>query len=110
MMEYQKGCSNLGVEGWIQDAARNPVTGRVTIRWQLDGHTDYWVTGNPVEQPGIFKFNIPPGQIYHGTKTSTLQIVESEANPVPLSDPLTWQVSDCTEGPEFFSGIIFRHR
>jgi LysM repeat protein len=111
MQEGHRGCSNLGVEGRILGAAGNPVTEAVTIRWQLGSYVDYWVTGNPIEVPGVFKFSIQvPNPIYHGTKTSTLQIVQSEANPVPLSEPFTWQVLDCTQGPEFFDNIVFRHR
>jgi LysM repeat protein len=111
MQESRRGCSNLGVEGWIQDAAGNPITGEVTVKWQLGSHIDYWVTGRPLEEQGFFKFNIPvPDPIYHGSKTAVLQIVESEANPVPLSKPFSWEVPDCLEGPEFFGNIIFRHR
>jgi LysM repeat protein len=111
MQEDVRGCSNLAVEGVIQDAAANPVTGRVTIRWRLGGLEPlYWVTGNPMEKTGVFKFSVIPGQVYHGTKTSVLEIVESESNPAPLSAPLTWEILDCTVGPEFFSNIIFRHR
>jgi LysM repeat protein len=111
MQEDRRGCSNLGVEGWILDAAGNPVTGAVTVRWQVGEYTRYWVTGGIFEKPGYFKFNIQlPDPIYHGTKTSTLQIVQSEANPVPLSEPHTWPIQDCTVGPEFFSNITFRHR
>jgi len=110
MQAQEKGCSDLGVQGVILDAVGRPITGQVTVRWQLNGHVDYWVTGNAIEQPGVFKFGIFPGPIYHGTKTSTVQIVESEANPSPLSEPLTWQVQDCLEGPEQFVNVTFRHR
>lgn len=108
MQAQEKGCSDLGVQGVILDATGKPITGRVTVKWQLGGHVDYWVTGNPIEQPGVFKFMIFPGPIYHGTKTSTLQIVESEANPNPLSEPFTWQVQDCVDGPELFVNVTFR--
>lgn len=111
MQESRRGCSNMGLDGWIQDAAGNPVTGEVTVRWQVGQYTRYDVTGDPLEEPGYFKFTILlPDPIYHGTKTSTLQIVESEANPVPLSEPHTWEIQDCVEWPEFFSNIIFRRR
>lgn len=110
MQEQEKGCSDLGIEGVILDAVGKPMTGRVTVKWQLGGHVDYFATGNPVELPGVFKFIIYPGPIYHGTKTSTLQIVESEANPAPLSEPFTWQVLDCIDGPERFVNVTFRHR
>jgi LysM repeat protein len=108
--EQEKGCSDLGIEGVILDVVGKPISGRVTVKWQLDGHVAYFVTGDAVELPGVFKFMIYPGPIYHGTKTSTLQIVESEANPVPLSEPVTWQVLDCLEGPERFVNVTFRHR
>ncbi len=110
MQPYEKGCSDLGVQGVILDASGRPITGQVTVRWQLDSYVDYWVTGNPIEQPGTFKFGIFPGPIYHGNKTSTIQIVQSESNPQPLSEPLTWQVQDCLEGPELFANVTFRHR
>ncbi len=113
MQEQEKGCSGLGVEGVILDATGNPFTGIVTVRWQLGGYVDYFVTGNPVELPGVFKFDIIATQsqpIYHGTKTSTIQIVESEANPTPLSEPFTWQVLDCIDGPERFVNVTFQHR
>jgi hypothetical protein len=111
MQSDERGCSNLALEGRILDAAGNPSTGAVTVRWQLGEYTKYWVTGAPIEKPGVFKFSIPlPDPIYHGTKTSTLQIVQSEANPVALSEPFTWQIRDCQDNPEFFSNILFRHR
>jgi LysM repeat protein len=110
MQAQEKGCSDLGVQGMILDAVGNPITGRVTVKWQLGGYVDYWVTGDPIEQPGAFKFMIFPGPIYHGTKTSTIQIVQSESNPTPLSEPLTWQVQDCIEGPELFVNVTFRQR
>jgi LysM repeat protein len=109
--EQEKGCSELGVRGIILDAAGRPFTGRVTVKWQLDGNViGYFVTGNPVEQPGTFKFFIFPGPIYHGTKNSILQIIESESNPTPLSAPLTWRIPDCTEDNVSFINITFRHR
>ncbi|HJX37012.1 MAG TPA: hypothetical protein VJ714_00300 [Anaerolineae bacterium] len=101
----------MGVEGVILDAAGGRFTGMVTVRWQLDGNIiGYRVTGSAIEQPGVFKFDIFPGPIYHGTKNSVLQIIESESNPTPLSEPLTWQIRDCVEGPERFVNITFRHR
>ena len=111
MQAQEKGCSDLGVEGVVLDAAGRPITGQVTVKWQLNGHVDYWITNSsPVELPGVFKFGIFPGPIYHGTKTSTLQIVESEGNPTPLSEPFTWEVQDCLEGPEHFANVTFRRR
>jgi hypothetical protein len=110
MQGQEKGCSDLGVEGVILDASGQPITGRLTVRWQLGAHEDYWVTGSTVEKPGVFKFHIFPGPIYHGIKTSTLQIVESESNPTPLSEPFTWEVLDCIDGPEHFVNITFRRR
>jgi LysM repeat protein len=108
MQAQEKGCSDLGVQGVILDAAGKPFTGRVTVKWQLGSHVDYWVTGDPIEGAGVFKFMIFPGPIYHGTKTSTLQIIESEANPTPLSEPFSWQVEDCVDGPELFVNVTFR--
>jgi hypothetical protein len=111
MQSSSRGCSNFTVEGRILDAAGNPITGAVTVRWEIGEYTRFWVTGAVIELPGVFKFTIPvPDPIYHGTKASTLQIIQSEANPVPLSEPYTWQIRDCTEGPEFFSNITFRRR
>ena len=107
--EQEKGCSELGVQGVILDAAGRPITGQVTVKWQLDGYVDYWVTGSTMEQPGVFKFFIFPGPIYHGAKNSILQIIASEANPTPLSAPLTWRIPDCTEGNASFINITFRH-
>ena len=81
------------------------------MRWQVGRYTKYNVTGDPLELPGVFKFSIHvPDPIYHGTKTSTLEIVQSQANPVPMSEPFSWEILDCTVGPEFFSNIVFRHR
>jgi LysM repeat protein len=111
MQAQEKGCSDLGVQGVILDATGKPITGRVTVQWQLGGGPpDYWVTGDPIEEPGVFKFMVFPGPIYHGTKTSTIQIVESEANPTPLSEPFSWQVQDCIDGPELFVNVTFRQR
>lgn len=111
MQSDWRGCSNLAVEGRIEDAAGNPPAEAVTVRWQVGEYTKYWVTGDPIELPGVFKFNIStPDPIYHGTKTSILQIIQSEADPVALSKPFTWPILDCQEGPEFFGNIVFQHR
>ena len=100
----------MGVEGVIRDAAGRPITGQVTVRWQIDGYVDYDVTGEAMEAQGTFKFEIMRGGFYHGPKTSTLQIIESESNPTPLSKPVTWQVLDCNDGPERWVNVTFRHR
>jgi len=110
--EQEKGCTDMGVEGIVRDAAGNPISGQVTVKWQLDGSVMGYkvVNGNPMEQPGTFKFDIIRGTIYHGPKNSVLQIIASESNPTPLSAPLTWQIKDCNDGPERFVNITFRHR
>lgn len=100
----------MGVQGIILDAASKPITGQVTVKWQLDGYVDYFVTGEPVEGPGVFKFFIYPGPIYHGTKNSILQVIASESDPTPLSAPLTWRIPDCAQGNASFINITFRHR
>ncbi len=110
MIEEENGCSNMGVQGWVQDAPGNPVAGAVTVQWQWEGGTEYWVTGNPMEKTGIFKFSIVQGPAYHGNKIFSLQIVESQANPVALSETLSFPVQDCALGPELFKNIIFRRR
>lgn len=110
--EQEKGCSELGVQGIILDAASKPITGQVTVKWQLDGNVIGYVVanGNPMEDQGTFKFFIFPGPIYHGTKNSILQIIASESDPTPLSAPLTWRIPDCAEGNASFINITFRHR
>jgi len=108
--EQEKGCSELGVQGVILDAAGRPSTAQVTVRWQLDGYVDYWVTGDAMEEPGVFKFFIFPGPIYHGAKNSILQIITSESNPTPLSAPLTWQIPDCVGHNVSYINVTFRHK
>jgi LysM repeat protein len=112
MQSQEKGCTELGVQGIILDADGKPITSRVTVKWQLDGNVigNVVVNSSAVEQPGTFKFFIFPGPIYHGSKNSVLQIIESESNPTPLSEPLTWQIKDCIDGPESFINVTFRHR
>ena len=102
----------MGVQGVILDAAGKPITGQVTVKWQLDGNVmgHVVVNGNTMEQPGTFKFFVFPGPIYHGTKNSILQIIASESNPTPLSAPLTWRIPDCAEDNASFINITFRHR
>jgi LysM repeat protein len=109
--EQEKGCSELGVQGMILDAAGKAITGQVTVEWQLDGNVMGYVVvnGNPVEQQGTFKFFIFPGPIYHGTKNSILQIIASESNPTPLSAPLTWQIPDCVGHNVSYINVTFRH-
>jgi hypothetical protein len=112
MQAQEKGCSEMGVQGIILDAAGKAITDQVTVRWQLDGSVMGYVVvnGNPVEEQGTFKFFIYQGPIYHGTKNSVLQIIASESNPTPLSEPLTWQIKDCVQGPASFVNVTFRHR
>lgn len=47
MQAQEKGCSDLGVQGVILDAAGKPITGRVTVKWQLGSHLDYWGDRQP---------------------------------------------------------------
>jgi murein DD-endopeptidase MepM/ murein hydrolase activator NlpD len=112
MQAQEKGCSELGVQGIVVDAAGRPITGRVTVKWQLDGNVIGYVVvnNNPMEQQGTFKVFIYPGPIYHGNKNSVLQIIASESNPTALSEPLTWQIPDCLDGNASFINITFQHR
>jgi len=76
---------------------------------QWGGETEYWVTGNPVEEPGIWKFTpMPPRDPVLATpRTFIVQVVRSEADDTPLSAPHQIDYQGCGVGKELFLNIIF---
>ncbi len=102
-------CVQPYLQGWVLDAAGAPLSG-VTVRWQYWNNTDFAISGDPQKlwQPGEFKFTY----IVHDPHRETdfvLQIVQSEGNPVPLSEPLVILYAGCGATGQI-TNIVFKRR
>lgn len=88
-------CAHPYLQGWVKAADGAPLNG-VTIRWQYWNNTEYATSGDPqfLWQPGEFKFTYY-AQDPHLETDFVLQVVESAANPAPLSEPLVIHYSGC---------------
>lgn len=100
-------CFQPYLQGWVRDATGAPLDG-VTVRWQYWNNTDFAISGDPQQlwQPGEFKFTY----IVHDPRRETdfvLQIVQSEGNPVPLSEPLVIRYAGCGATGQI-TNIVFK--
>lgn len=102
-------CAHPYLQGWVSDASGAPLNG-VIVRWQYWNNTEFAISGDPqyVWQPGEFKFTYY-GQDPFIETDFVLQIVESEGNPLPLSEPLAIHYAGCATTGQI-TNIVFKRR
>ena len=106
--QEEEQCVQPYLQGWVVDSYGVPLNG-VTVRWQYWDRTEYAVSGDPqlYWQKGQFKFTYYGRP--HRETDFVLQVVESEANPVPLSEPLKIHYAGCSTMGQI-TNIVFKRR
>lgn len=99
-------CGTVYMEGKITGVGGEPVDGR-TVRLRFAGNEDYKVSGEG-KSPGEFGFAPLAPDNYHSPFTFQIDIVDSQANPVPQSDTAKIAFSDCSIAGQF-TNITFEY-
>jgi hypothetical protein len=105
-METQSNCGSIYLEGEIRNSAGVPMDG-ITVRLRWWDNEDYELSGLAGgHSPGKWGFcPLSPDQ-NRAYQSFFLDIVESRANPVPLSEALHVEMVDCSQAGQF-TNIIF---
>jgi hypothetical protein len=112
-MVAEEQCFSPHLQGFVKDSSGAPLGG-VVVRWQYWNNTEFAISGDPqkVWQPGEFKFTYGYGQAGFDPTIATefvLQIVTSQENPEPLSEPFVIQYTSCFETGQL-TKIVFKQR
>jgi hypothetical protein len=105
-MESAPNCGTVYMNGLITGVGGEPVNGR-TVRLRFAGNTAYKVSGEG-EDAGRWGFAPLAPEHYHSPFTFLIDIVESASNPVPQSDTVEIQFTDCGTAGQF-TNIVFRY-
>ncbi len=102
-------CAHPYLQGWVRDSSGAPLDG-VIVRWQYWNNSEFAMSGDPqyIWQPGEFKFTYY-ARDPHIETDFVLQIVESEGNPLPLSEPLMMHYAGCATMGQI-TNIVFKRR
>ncbi len=103
----QLQCFQPYLQGWVRDGTGAPLDG-VTVCWQYWNRTECAISGDPQKlwQSGEFKFTYYAEDPRIETDF-VLQIVQSEGNPVPLSEPLLIRYAGCGATGQI-TNIVFK--
>jgi hypothetical protein len=109
-MQAQPNCGSVYLEGRFVDRAGDPVDG-VTVRlrwWENIDHDLSGLAGG--HSPGKWGFSpLSPDQNWH-YQPFILDVVESQANSVPLSAELQIDMVDCRQAGQFTDITFVRNR
>jgi hypothetical protein len=94
------------MKGLITGVGGEPVNGRI-VRLRFAGNTAYKVSGEG-EDAGRWGFAPLAPEHYHSPFTFLIDIVESQANPVPVSDVAEIKFTDCGTAGQF-TNIVFQY-
>jgi hypothetical protein len=94
------------MNGLITGVGGEPVNGRI-VRLRFAGNTAYKVSGEG-EDAGRWGFAPLALEHYHSPFTFLIDIVESQANPIPQSDTVEIQFTDCGTAGQF-TNIVFQY-
>ncbi|NIN67795.1 MAG: hypothetical protein GTO63_24435 [Anaerolineae bacterium] len=104
----QDNCFSMYLKGLVIDANDVPLDG-VTIRWERWQVSEFYVSGSdPTAPRGQWTFDYMPGD-RHMPTDFVLQVVESEGNLKPLSDPLVIHYAGCSINGQI-TRIVFKRR
>lgn len=105
-MRQFPNCGTVYFKGQIRGIGGEPVSGR-TVRLRFAGHAVYNVSGVG-QNPGEWGFAPLAREHFHSPFTFRIDIVESEANPVPQSDTVEIDFTDCNAAGQF-ENIVFQY-
>jgi len=106
-MQSAPNCGSVYMEGKITGVGGEGVSGR-TVRLRFAGNVVHRVSGEDGKPPGEWGFSPLAQQNYHLPFTFLIDIVESQANPVPQSDTAEIQFTDCGTAGQF-TNIVFEY-
>jgi len=105
-MQHAPNCGTVYLKGDIAGVGGEPVSGK-TVRLRFAGNVVYRVSGEG-QDPGQWSFAPLAAENFHSPFTFLVDVVESQANPVPQSDTLTIDFNDCDAAGQF-TDILFRY-
>ncbi len=105
-MAQASNCGTVYFKGMIKGVGGEPVNGR-TVRLRFAGYEDYKTSGVG-EGPGEWGFAPLAPDSYHSPFVFLIDMVDSQANPVPQSDTLEIHFTDCAAAGQF-TNIIFAY-
>jgi hypothetical protein len=104
----QENCVSQYLKGLVVDAHDVGLNG-VTVRYERWGVSEFYLTGSdPTAPQGHWTFDYRPGNRNMATDF-ILEVVESEANPAPLSEPLVIHYAGCSATGQI-TNIVFKQR
>ena len=106
-MQSAPNCGAVYMEGKITGVGGEGVNGR-TVRLRFAGNEAYRVSGEDGKPPGEWGFSPLAPENFHSPFTFLIDVVESQANPVPQSDTAEIQFTDCGTAGQF-TNIIFEY-
>jgi hypothetical protein len=105
-MQSAPNCGSVYMKGMITGVGGEGVNGR-TVRLRFAGNEAYKVSGEG-EDTGAWGFSPLAPENFHSPFTFLIDVVDSQANPVPQSDTVTINFTDCgVEGQ--FTDIVFQY-
>ena len=105
-MQSAPQCGTVYMNGRITGVGGEGVNGR-TVRLRFAGNVVYRVSGEG-QNPGEWGFSPLAQENYHSPFTFLIDVVESQANPVPQSDTAEIPFTDCGTAGQF-TNIIFEY-
>jgi len=99
-------CGTVYVKGKLIGVGGEPVDGRI-VRLRFADKVAYKVSGVG-ENPGEWGFAPLSQESYHSSFTFLIDIVENQANPVPQSDTVEIDFTDCGVAGQF-ENIVFEY-
>jgi hypothetical protein len=106
-MQSAPNCGSVYMEGKITGVGGEGVNGR-TVRLRFADRVVYRVSGEEGKPPGEWGFSPLAQENYHLPFTFLIDVVESQANPVPQSDTVEISFTDCGIAGQF-TNIVFEY-
>jgi hypothetical protein len=106
-MQSAPNCGSVYMEGKITGVGGEGVNGR-TVRLRFADRVVYRVSGEEGKPPGEWGFSPLAQENYHLPFTFLIDVVESQANPVPQSNTAEIQFTDCATAGQF-TNIVFAY-
>jgi len=107
-MVQAPNCGTVYLKGKITGVGGEPVDGR-TVRLRWWDNVAFTISGSPGGYaPGEWGFSPLSQEQFHSYQLFIVDIVESEANPVPISDEAHIEMDDCDIAGQF-TNITFEY-